>query len=243
MEFASKMATPLKGKLKSSMKERSLKVLIVEDNPDHAELIENALLGKDENFIIEKCASKNEFLNRIKREKYDALLIDYDLPDGTGLDLLKCMSEKKLTAPAIFVSGTENEEIISKVMKAGASDFVIKSRTSLKTLPILVKKNIIRKITSKDPDPFGFKKPQKIYRHLEESIKKLSKSSIELTQNITKGKFSTDDLDEIILLEKMLDKTNNLLKNIKKKFLKIQSNQRKMPSSSGPRKRSSKSFH
>ncbi len=74
-------------------------------------------------------------------EKFDIVITDYNLPDGTGLEVLDMVTD----APVILITGTGDEEIAIRAWKAGAYDYLIKDvkRNYLKAVPITVE-NAVR---------------------------------------------------------------------------------------------------
>jgi len=69
--------------------------------------------------VASSCHQALEFLNQ---GSYDIVLLDYNLSDGTGLELLSQIHN----IPVIFISGSSTESVIIQAMKAGAYDFLIK---------------------------------------------------------------------------------------------------------------------
>jgi len=194
---------------------RTLKVLLLEDNPDHAELIETALKAKDERFQLDTSQTKEEFMARLNRKDYDTYLIDYNIPGEDSLEILEELTTMGHHVPVIFISGTEDEELITQVLHAGAADFIVKSRSTLKTLPIIVKRNIIRKMTFQEKEPFLPSRIGNLGKNLEDSLKKISNVSAQLTKNLRKGYLSFSEMKEVESLEDLLEKANHLLKYAK----------------------------
>lgn len=187
---------------------RPLRILILEDNPDHAELIVEALKTKDENFDIQVSQSKAEFMKALASQRFDAFLIDYHLPDSDGLEILEEIHAHQDNTPVIFISGTENEEVITQVLHAGAADFIVKSRTSLKTLPIVVKRNIIRKMTIA-AQAEGREKGRTLLAPVEDALKRVANAA---------AYFPMLAVDELQRVEELLERTTELLKAAKRKM-------------------------
>ncbi len=80
----------------------------------------------------------------LEKEKFDAVVLDYMLGDGTAFDLF----DKVKGAPIIIVTGGGGEEIAVQAMKAGAYDYLIKDPEGnyLKTLPLTVENAIKHKL-------------------------------------------------------------------------------------------------
>ncbi len=107
--------------------EKLLKILIVEDEPTDAELVEREL-RKDKIAFTSKCVeTEKAFLNALKDFKPDIILSDYKLPTFDGLSALLIRNEKYPDIPFIIVSGTLGEELAVETLHQGATDYVLKN--------------------------------------------------------------------------------------------------------------------
>src|ERR687886_1294695 len=77
---------------------------------------------------------KGLLLNQIFECKFDCVFLDYGLPDGDGLSLVQNVREAGLKVPLIVLTGQGDEQIAVELMKAGASDYLSKSKLSPETL-------------------------------------------------------------------------------------------------------------
>ncbi|MCY7386083.1 MAG: response regulator [Microcoleus sp. CAN_BIN18] len=78
--------------------------------------------------------TENSLLNQIFECKFDCVFLDYGLPDGDGLSLVKAVRESGLKVPLIVLTGQGDEEIAVELMKAGASDYIAKGKMSSESL-------------------------------------------------------------------------------------------------------------
>lgn len=68
-----------------------------------------------------------EFIDGLKKERFDLLLIDWMLPDGTGADLLTWVRQNLgWDTPVIVVTAREDEATVCAALRAGADDYVVK---------------------------------------------------------------------------------------------------------------------
>ena len=107
------------------MSER-LQVLLVEDSPDDAELVELALRRGGYDPLIERVLSAPDFLSALDRGGWEVVISDYSLPGFSGLAALRLMREREIDLPFLIVSGTIGEDVAVEVMRCGASDYLMK---------------------------------------------------------------------------------------------------------------------
>ncbi|MDY7032232.1 MAG: response regulator [Thermodesulfobacteriota bacterium] len=129
---------------------KPIMILIVEDNPDHMELMERTLSNHNTAFKIRATDSGEDCWTLLDHDKYDAVILDYTLPKVDGLEVLKKIGEKNYDVPVIMVTGQGDESIAVEAMKLGASDYIAKSGDYLLTLPFIVEKTIERYSVTKE---------------------------------------------------------------------------------------------
>ncbi len=105
-----------------------LNVLILEDEPTDAELIERALQEDGIVFSSLCVDSQDSFISALKEFKPDLVLADYKMPSFTGLEALAITLKQLPDIPFIFVSGTMGEEFAIETLQKGAADYVLKNR-------------------------------------------------------------------------------------------------------------------
>ena len=101
---------------------RTMHILLVENNSTDQVAIQRLFQSQNLGYILEIADSKAQALKCMKVFSYDLILLDHQLGDGTGLELL----EHIIDTPVIFIAGRSSEEVIIQAMKAGAYDFLVK---------------------------------------------------------------------------------------------------------------------
>lgn len=108
-----------------------MNVLLVDD---HALFLEGfcLLLGKLFNPLsLDTCTSGREALALLDgKTEYDLIILDLAIPDVDGMILLKYIKKRKILAPVVFVSATENIKQIARAFYMGASGFIPKHAPS-----------------------------------------------------------------------------------------------------------------
>ena len=104
----------------------SVKILIIEDEPDIRRNLEYNL-GR-EGFNASSVGSLDEADEKLKSKKFDLILLDLMLPDGSGLDLCKKIKSNSETEATPIIILTAKDDEVDKVVgfELGADDYVTK---------------------------------------------------------------------------------------------------------------------
>jgi len=107
------------------------KILIIEDNPFIRKIYRNKFILAGFEFI--EATNGQEGLNKVLSEKPDLILLDLVLPKKTGFDVLIDLkkNEKTKDIPVIILSVLGQEKDIKRGIALGATDYLVKSKTSL----------------------------------------------------------------------------------------------------------------
>lgn len=115
---------------------RRLSILVVEDDEVDQKAFIRHVRNENLPYDYHIAGSLAEGRTFLRENRYDLVISDYFLGDGTGFDLIGELDD----IPLIFATGTGDEEIAVRAMKSGASDYLIKDPEScyLKVLPVTV---------------------------------------------------------------------------------------------------------
>ena len=177
-----------------------MKILLIDDH----KLIKigiKVLLEDDEKIsVIDDCASKTEFLEKIKDNIYNLFICDISLPDGSGYDILEIIKEKKLDAKVIILSMHEDKSYIKKALRLGASGYVTKSTAHEEIL------QAIDKVIVKDEIYLNDKYAKIFYELFKEDKEiELSEREKEVGRYIVEGYTLTDIGEKLFLSVKTVD--------------------------------------
>lgn len=107
-----------------------MRALIVDDNPSDALLMAETIRGLVD---VEFATSGKEAQQRLAKNKYDVVVLDYFLGDMTGAELMVHAFTPEADPPVVFCSGIEDDKIVSQAMGLGARDFVLKGHPDFVT--------------------------------------------------------------------------------------------------------------
>ncbi len=109
---------------------RPIQVLVVEDSENDTLLLLEELRKKGYAPLHRRVETAEDMRTNLERHDWDVVISDYVMPQFSGPDALKVMNEARLDVPFIVVSGTYGEEAAVHMMKAGASDYIVKGNLS-----------------------------------------------------------------------------------------------------------------
>ena len=123
-----------------------LKVLLVEDDEDDYVLTRGLFNEmKGPRLQIDWIANFDQGLSTMIENQHDVCLVDYRLGARNGVELLREAVERGCTAPVILLTGQGEHEIDLEAMKAGAADYLVKSRLDAGLLERSIRYAIERK--------------------------------------------------------------------------------------------------
>ena len=100
------------------------KILVVDDEQDIVKVLSKIL--EISGYEVISATNGTDAIALVKNENPELVLLDYMMPDLTGLDVLREIKKYSDEIYVVMVTGRGSEEVAAAVMKAGASDYVIK---------------------------------------------------------------------------------------------------------------------
>ncbi len=111
------------------MKDKRLRILLIEDNPADARLIREMLAEvRDAPFDVECAGRLSEGLKRLGSGRIDLVLSDLSLPDARGLDTFVKLFAHAPSVPIIVLTGVEDETLATRAVREGAQDYLVKGQ-------------------------------------------------------------------------------------------------------------------
>ena len=129
------------------MPEERIKILLLDDDEIDRLAVLRFIQREQLPYDVETATSIVEARKLLKQGQYDLVMLDYNLPDGTGLEVLTDVRDM----PAIFITGSGDEKVAVNAMRQGAYDYLIKDpeRNYLIVLPATINNVLDRKRAEK----------------------------------------------------------------------------------------------
>lgn len=117
------------------MEAENIKVLLVEDTPEYAELLKDFLsLVADPHYRLEHVENLTDALSSLDRESYNLVLLDLNLPDSRGYDTFLKTHAHSAKVPIVILTALDDERLAFRAVREGAQDYLEKGQISSKTV-------------------------------------------------------------------------------------------------------------
>ncbi len=111
------------------MSAESVRVLLIEDNPGDAKLVEIALVqSRNPSFQVRTVATMASALELLAASHLDTLLVDLSLPDCSQRDAIPRITSAAPQVPIVVLTGLDDEEFSRELVKLGAQDYLVKGQ-------------------------------------------------------------------------------------------------------------------
>jgi DNA-binding NarL/FixJ family response regulator len=104
-----------------------INVLIADDHPIVRRGIKQTLSETDDIVVADETGKSAEVMMKLKKRKFDVVLLDSSMPGGGGIEILKQLRGGRIKAPVFILSIFPEEQYALRSLKAGASGYVMKS--------------------------------------------------------------------------------------------------------------------
>lgn len=121
--------------------EKYLSVIVLEDNDGDFLLLEDYLIEAYNTVKISRCETFGDFIELIETKpdfNFDLILLDLNLPDKSGIQLIEKVLSVNIQVPVIVLTGYAELTLAKESLKLGVEDFLIKDEIS----PIILLKSI-----------------------------------------------------------------------------------------------------
>ncbi len=129
--------------------EQQIQILSVEDSDDDFELLNN-VLRDNRQINLSRAKSIGDARIRLSKTRLDLIFLDYQLPDGNGLDFLRELDSDGCEVPVIIISDEGNEVLAAQLIRAGAYDYLTKDLVQEEPLSRIITTSLEKARLKKD---------------------------------------------------------------------------------------------
>jgi PAS domain S-box-containing protein len=147
-----------------------LSLLLVEDDPVHAELCVEILAGAEFDLSARIVSTRQEFVEQLRSGIFDLVLSDYHLGSWTGMEALDAMQEIGSDLPFILMTSALEEQTAVECMRRGITDYILKRR--MEQLPAAIHQALERRAArvERERAELSLAKAESKFRELAEYI-------------------------------------------------------------------------
>lgn len=122
-----------------------LRVLLIEDSPSDAELLEIALRNELRTpFVLTHVDTLAEGLGALQASRFDVLLLDLSLPDNVGLEGASRVLEEFPNLPIVILTGARDESLGPRAIDLGVQDYLVKGKAGPRAISRVLTYAILR---------------------------------------------------------------------------------------------------
>lgn len=187
-----------------------ISIIIVEDEPEFRRRFAQIIDSEPTMRLAGVAANKREAQALIDREDFDVMLIDLGLPDGTGIDLIRSVSQRKPDVDIMVVTVFGDEQHVVSSIEAGATGYILKDSTPADVISCIrllraggspvspvVARSVLRAIRSRMGGGAGSSSASAPARAANAENNPLSARETEILQLLAKG-MSFNEIGEIL---------------------------------------------
>ena len=126
------------------MQNTVLKIMLIEDSAEDAQLVREMLDDRGDNFVLKRSDRLSSGLRLLEEESFDVVLLDLGLPDSAGIDALTNIRNQAPALPIIVLTGLSDETLAVKAISLGAQDYLVKGNFGADSLYRTIRYSIER---------------------------------------------------------------------------------------------------
>ncbi|MDQ1507921.1 MAG: hypothetical protein QOD57_5648 [Actinomycetota bacterium] len=118
---------------------KSVRVLVIEDDPLFATLVANILEQVGSNFVVDHASNLSAAATRLARDPIELIITEIDLPDSTGPTTVGAVRAFAPGLPIVVLSDRDDVQAAVEAIRLGADEYIVKGRFSIDSLVWLVR--------------------------------------------------------------------------------------------------------
>ena len=114
----------------------TLRVLVVDQNPERAALVRRALMEEGEDHVVEIATGSGDLLILLRAAQPDIVIVDLDLPDRDTIEQLR-VATREMPRPIVMFVDQTDADTMRAAISAGVSAYVVDGLTAKRVKPVL----------------------------------------------------------------------------------------------------------
>lgn len=180
--------------------EPQIKVLLVDDHPILTEGIKTIINQAPECNVISTAINGYEALSFLVKNEIDLIVLDYELPDRSGLEILKAIRKKNEQVKIIMLSMYDEYSVIKQVLDEGANGYILKRDSHDNILSAIKKVNEGKRYLSDEVSEIILNSPEKT-----ESKGILTRRELEIVRLIAQDMLNKEIAAELFISERTVE--------------------------------------
>lgn len=152
--------------------EQVIHILAIDDDPALHCLVDRALVRQG--YAVTTATDGASGLEAIAAVPFDLIIVDYDMPGVSGLDVVRAVQGMSHQPPVVMLTGKGNERVAVEALKMGAADYLVKDvdLAFLELLPTVIGRVLARRRLEQERNELfaGIRESEERYRHLVDLI-------------------------------------------------------------------------
>jgi len=123
------------------MEKDVIRILVIEADVQNISKIKDSfskITSSEFFYDISWVQKEEDILKKVDEEKFDVILLSYNLPGANGIEILSDLQYKDLSGPVVMMADKGDEEFATQAMRAGAYDYIIREKGFESSLPLAV---------------------------------------------------------------------------------------------------------
>jgi DNA-binding response OmpR family regulator len=100
------------------------KIIYVDDDNALREIVRDQLSAHG--FVVDEAEDGAEAIQKLEKNHYDVMLLDINMPNTSGIDVLKFLKDQSLKCKVIMLTGRVGFSVATESLKLGADDYITK---------------------------------------------------------------------------------------------------------------------
>ena len=205
-----------------TLESATIKVLLVDDSPDAAKLVEGYLnrIESARFQVIAKSDGEAAIEEASTNKTIDIILMDYFLPGMNGLEVTKKLKEKNIAIPVVFLTVNKDMNLAVEAMRIGVSDYLIKEDITSPVFPKAIlsaveKQTLNREVTELEISKRRLEAMQEFVVGITNEIASPLEEMKKVVDQILKGKPSEKAAKYLSLIKENLDRLDSKMDKLK----------------------------